>query len=68
MAKGAVMNRARDIDDAMDYSSCGTKDKYVGYVVSMLPSIIKHPLRLKGALAVIDFDGCITADEGTSTL
>jgi len=24
--------------------------------------------RLKGALAVIDFDGCITADEGTSTL
>jgi len=25
-------------------------------------------LRLKGALAVIDVDGCITADEGTSTL
>ena len=25
-------------------------------------------IRLKGALAVIDFDGCITADEGTSTL
>ena len=24
--------------------------------------------RLKGALAVIDVDGCITADEGTSTL
>jgi len=25
-------------------------------------------VRLKGALAVIDVDGCITADEGTSTL
>ena len=27
-----------------------------------------NAVRLKGALAVIDFDGCITADEGTSTL
>ena len=29
---------------------------------------VKGSLRLKGALAVIDFDGCTTADKGTSTL
>ena len=33
-----------------------------------LPILTNFGVRLKGALAVIDVDGCITADEGTSTL
>ena len=41
---------------------------YLAEIIPEDPLFLGATDRLKGALAVIDVDGCITADEGTSTL
>jgi len=62
----AVNQIPGDRDDQTSYRAelggiCG--------IISVLEALLlAYPHRLKGALAVIDVDGCITADEGTSTL